>query len=173
MTEFKKTCIVTNVQHRNDTKILTLMPVYETRHKFTITVPMTDDSIFDTQPDFIRTIEGHYEGQILNLDKNNKITDDIYHNTKSVTYEVVCVTGAEVIEKYGKKLTLKGADLTRRTIWVESDNVHYDTGRFDTVLVRWTDSFDCEIVRNFTLEDRLSKLYERKPQVTIVPCKTK
>lgn len=185
MTNFKKTCIVTNVQHENNTEILTLMPIYETRHKFTITVPMHDESIFDVQPDLVREVSGYYKGQIINLDENGKITDNVYYNTKSMTYEIVTVTCADVVKKsgetsvngiptvsvgpkYGKRITLKGSDLTRRTIWVESDNVHYDTGRFDTVLVRWSNSFDCEIIRNFTLEEKLAKLYQEKPLVRIM-----
>ncbi len=185
MTGFKKICIVTNVQRKNNTEILTLMPVYETRHKFTITVPMHDESIFDGQPDLVGEVSGYYKGQIINLDKNGKITDNVYYNTKSTTYEIVTVTCAEVIEKpdetsingmptvsmepkYSKKITLKGPDLTRRTIWVESDNVHYDTDRFDTVLVSWSNSFDCKIIRNFTLEEKLAKLYQEKPLVKIM-----
>lgn len=180
MTNFKKTCIITNVQHENNTEILTLMPIYETRHKFTITVP-----IHDVQPDLVREVSEYYKGQIINLDENGKITDDVYYNTKSMTYEIVTVTCADVVKesgetsvngiptisagpKYGKKITLKGSDLTRRTIWVESDNVHYDTGRFDTVLVRWSNSFDCKIIRNFTLEEKLAKLYQEKPLVRIM-----
>ena len=132
MTSFKKTCIITNVQHENNTEILTLMPIYETRPKFTITVP-----IHDVQPDLVREVSEYYKGQIINLDENGKITDNVYYNTKSMTYKIVTVTCADVVKKsgetsvngiptisagpkYGKKITLKGSDLTRRTIWVKS-----------------------------------------------------
>ncbi len=186
MPSTRKTCVITDIQNNGQTQTLTLKPIYQ--HGGTYHVEMTPikNGISD---DCVYAIgEGkYYQGDIVQYDSNAKqIIEDVYRETKYTIYDVMTVTGTSVItsnDRIGnlssaskprrmKEINLFGAKLGRKTIYVEKDDVFYDTERFDNMLVENNTSVNLiTMVRNFTLEEKLSKALLSQSPVKIIASK--
>ena len=184
MLSTRKTCIITNTQNNGQTQILTLRPIYQFSETYRVEIPSVKNDISD---DSVYAIgDKYYKGDIVQYDKDTKqIVEDIYYETKHTIYDFMTVTGASVItsnDRIGniisseprrmKEINLLGEKLGRKTIYVEKDNVFYDTDRFDEVLVERNDVADSTaMVRNFTLEEKLKHAFQSQSPVKIIAYK--
>ena len=181
MLSTRKTCIITDIQNNGQTQVLILRPIYQFSETYRVEMPSVKNDISD---DCVYTIgDKYYKGDIVQYDKDTKqIVEDVYYETKHTIYDVMTVTGATVItsnDRIGniisseprrvKEINLFGAKLGRKTIYVERDDIFYDTERFDNMLVEDNKVAGLTtMLRNFTLEEKITKLCRENSLVKIM-----